>query len=59
MTPYTLVIDGALVPVTNLFDDCGDEVETWEAADRFVAGPLPDGMWLSALVADYQVKPLH
>lgn len=56
---YTLVLDGALVPVTNLFDDCGEDVERWEDASRFVAGPLPDGTWLSDVTRDYQVKPLH
>jgi hypothetical protein len=58
MTGITLLLDGEAIPVTNLFDDDGDPVETWEEATMFVAGPLPNGQWMSAPVAEYRVKRL-
>lgn len=54
----TLLLDGAATPVTNLFDDCGDDVETWDEASTFVAGPLPGGGWLAAATVDYRTKKL-
>lgn len=50
MTGVTLLLDGEAIPVTNLFDD----VDAWEDAFTFVAGPLPDGTWLSALTSDHR-----
>lgn len=49
----TLVLDGVLVPVTNLFDAAGDECDCWEDAERFVAGPLPNGQWLADWTEKY------
>lgn len=43
------------IPITNLFDSTGEEVDSWEEAAMFVAGPLPDGKWLSAPVAEYRI----
>lgn len=54
MTAITLLLDGEAIPVTNLFDEDGDEVTEWEEAFTFVAGPLPDGTWLSALTGDHR-----
>lgn len=56
---YTLVIDGALVPITNLFDRYGDPVDLWEDAHSFVAGPLPNGQWLGDVTRDYSVTRSH
>jgi hypothetical protein len=56
---YTLHIDGNLIPVTNLFDEFGDEVIAWEDADRFVAGPLPDGNWLMDFTSKYSTNARH
>lgn len=57
-TGVTLLLDGHAIPVTHMFDISGDDVDQWDEAYTFVAGPLPDGKWLSAPVADYRVKKL-
>lgn len=57
-TGVTLLLDGEAIPVTNLFDIGGHDVETWDEAYTFVAGPLPDGKWLADETAAYQVKRL-
>lgn len=49
-----LLIDDESVPITNMYDEDGDEVTEWEEAFTFVAGPFADGHWLSADVADYR-----
>lgn len=56
MDTITLHIEGVLVPVTNLFDQYGNDCESWEQAERFVAGPFPDGTWLSDSCAEYTVS---
>lgn len=43
------------VPVTNLFDDEGDGVDTWEEAATFVAGPLHDGQWYCGICAEHRI----
>ncbi len=59
--PYFLVLadEPEPVPITNMFDAWGDEVETFEEADTFVAGPLSNGRWLSAPVEDYRLRVSH
>ena len=47
-----------LIPVENLFDAQGNEVLDLAKASTFVA-PLPDGNWLSADIADFDVYRLH
>lgn len=42
------------IPVTNLFDYANEEVDDWDEAYVFVAGPLPDGTWMAARTEDYQ-----
>lgn len=49
-----LLIDDQSVPVTNMYDEDGDEVASWEEAVTFVAGPFADGTWLNAEVANYR-----
>ena len=39
--------DGTRLPVTNIFDIDGDEIEDVSQACRFVA-MLPDGQWFAA-----------
>ena len=41
------------VPITNLFDEDGEEVGRWDEAERFVAGPLSSGEWMAARCEDY------
>jgi hypothetical protein len=53
-----LLIDGEAIPVTNLFDEIGDDVTAWADAHTFVAGPLPDGTWMAAECADYREAKL-
>jgi hypothetical protein len=48
-----LLLDGDIIPVTHLFDEAGEAVGTWKEAATFVAGPLPDGRWLSDRCDDY------
>lgn len=45
-TPIWLLAKDQTAPVriTHLFDANGEEVGTWEEANRFVAGPLDSGM---------------
>lgn len=38
--------DGDVFPVTNWFDDCGEECEP-EEAKTCVAGPMADGWWVT------------
>lgn len=47
------------VPITNLFDAHGEDVETFEEAEMFVAGPLTNGTWLSAPAEDYRIALLN
>lgn len=47
-----LLSDGTTVPITNLYDEEGDETDAPDEAVSFVAG---DGdRWLSGLVNDYE-----
>lgn len=60
---YTIVRNGItdevhLIPVTNLLDANGNEILDLDLAVSFVA-PLPDGQWLAASVADFDVYRLH
>lgn len=49
----------APVRVTHLYDDEGEPAATWEEAERFVAGPLPTGGWLSDYTEKYRVRAPH
>ena len=57
----TIIVNGQHCPVTNLFDDEGNELgpdDTLEMVGRVVA-QLPDGRWL-ATEADYSdLRPLN
>jgi hypothetical protein len=53
---YKIVLDDVTVSVTNLFDEFGNAVHRWEDAARFVAGPLPDGTWMSDVTRDFVVR---
>ena len=58
-TIHLLLPDEPLpVPVTDLFDDVGDEVETWAEAAVFVAGPLANGQWISDTTDAYRLRKL-
>ncbi len=48
-----LVLEGDLIPITNLFNEQGEEVTDIDQAFTFVAGPLPDGQWLSDRLDQY------
>lgn len=47
------------VPITNMFDADGNDVETFEACDMFVAGPLANGTWLSAPAEEFRLALLN
>lgn len=47
-----------MIPVANLFDAEGNEVLDLSQAFTFVA-ELPDGQWLAATVADFDIYRLH
>lgn len=47
------------VPITNMFDTAGEDVETFEEADTFVAGPLSNGKWLSAPAEEFRLAVEH
>ena len=49
----TLLFNGELIPVTNLFDEFGNDVDSWNKAHTFVAGPLADGSWLGEECSEY------
>ncbi len=55
----TLIENGEVIPITHLFDQDGEPVGTWEEAYTFVAGPTPDGKWLSARCEDFSVHRAH
>ena len=46
------------VPITHMFDSFGDETDSWDECDAFVAGPLADGTWLSAPAEHYRLTKL-
>ncbi len=46
-----VVLDtGERVPVTNKFDEHGEDTSDWLNAVSFVAGPRADGMWVGAQI---------
>lgn len=59
--------DGQVVPITNLFDCGGIELDrpfdevAFEMADRLVCGPLRNGKWLVFQfdIGDFQQVPVH
>ena len=46
-----LLTTGEVIPITELFDDEGDETDDPDEAVAFVAGR--PGLWINALVDDY------
>lgn len=54
-----LLLDGELIPVTNLLDVNGDETDDPELADRFVAGPLPNGQWMSGTFDEFKFSKMN
>lgn len=49
--------DGQLLPITNLVDDYGEEVDDPLLASRFVCGM--DNLWLWDAVANFENNPRH
>lgn len=45
--------DGSTVPITNLFDEWGEDYEPSEAVSA-VAGPLPNGEWLALDLTEFE-----
>lgn len=50
--------DGTVLPVTDWFDDDGEECG-WESAVSCVAGPLPSGEWLSIDLDSFDFVTIH
>jgi len=44
--------DGEFLPITNMFDDCGEDTDDVCLAFRVVAGPRQDGNWYVADTTD-------
>lgn len=55
-----LVVDGQEpIPVTHLFDATGEETDDPALADRFVAGPMADGQWMSGTFDEFRFAQVH
>lgn len=44
--------NGDIVPITNLFDEAGDDTDDFARCVRVVAGPMQNGRWIATLVND-------
>lgn len=50
--------DGAVIPITNLYDENGDDTDTWDDAVVFVAGADGYG-WIAAPAFDAKRPVAH
>lgn len=56
----TVTLDtGAAIPIVHMFDVRGDECADWEDAVSLVAGPAPDGGWLSIDLGAFDFVTIH
>ena len=51
---YVMLESGESVPITNLFDVDGDETEEDADVVAVVAGPDPEGMWLTVDLSEFE-----
>lgn len=50
-----VILDGdEIIPITNMIDCDGEETNDHEECVSFVAGPTPDGGWITDLASSYQ-----
>ena len=42
-----IVVDGFPIPITQIFDENGEETDDFDECHAVVAGPLPSGGWLA------------
>lgn len=54
-----LLDDDRRVPITNLFDEFGEETDSNELAVKFVAGPTATGKWLVDWVENFSQSGVH
>ena len=51
--------DGQELPITNLFDQFGDDCADVDEAVSCVAGPDRDGLWLSIDFREFEAVPVQ
>ena len=54
-----VLIEGEWLLIMEFFDEDGDEVDSWEEAASFIAGPDKEGYWHTQRTEDYGTYELH
>lgn len=49
-----LLDDDQMVPITNFFDESGEECDDLELTVAILAGPCQSGKWYALYVSDYE-----
>jgi hypothetical protein len=52
-----ILTDGRVVPITNLFDACGEETDDLDEAVSFVCGEGDE--WFSDLLSSFETAAIH